>query len=101
VSSSLLRWLRIVALAEATSFLLLLGASYAKHAHDAGVGVSVLGPIHGLLFMAYIVLALHGSGEAGWSRRTTTWILIGAVVPFGGFVVDRWLVRNVRPVDAV
>lgn len=100
MSASLLRWFRIVALAEATSFLLLLVASYAKHVHDEGTGVSVLGPIHGLLFMAYGVLALHSASEAGWSRRTTIWVLIGAVVPFGGFVVDRWLVRNVQPVDA-
>ncbi len=100
MSSSLLRWFRIVALAEATSFLLLLGASYAKHFHDEGLGVSVLGPIHGLLFMAYLALALHGANEAGWSLRTTIWILVGAVVPFGGFVVDRWLVRTVQPLDA-
>jgi integral membrane protein len=100
VSSTLLRWFRIVALAEATSFLLLLGASYAKHVHDQGAGVSILGPLHGLLFVAYVILAIQAATDAGWSLRTTTWILIGAVAPFGGFVVDRWLVRNVEPVDA-
>jgi integral membrane protein len=92
-----LRNFRHVALIEATTFLLLLVASYLKHSQDEPIGVDILGPIHGLLFIAYVVMALALRDEQGWSTRTTLLILLGAVLPFGGYVVDRWLENRERP----
>ena len=89
-----LRNFKLVALIEATTFLLLLVASYVKRANDQPLGVEVLGPIHGLLFVAYMVMALALREHAGWTGRQTLLILIGAVVPFGGYVVDRWIDNN-------
>src|SRR5689334_19575785 len=91
-----LRNFRYVALVEATSFLLLLMATYLKHVNDQPLGVEILGPIHGLLFVAYVVMALSLREGQGWSPRTTLLILLGAVLPFGGYVVDRWLDANGR-----
>jgi integral membrane protein len=88
--------MRRVALAEATSFIALLIASAIKHSGGGEVGVQILGPIHGLLFIAYVAIALGIREQMGWSGRTTFWVLVGAVVPFGGYVVDRWLLRQ-RP----
>jgi integral membrane protein len=92
-----LRILRIVAVIEATSFLALLVASYLKHDGQGEVGVQILGPIHGLLFVAYIVPALLAREAAGWSGWTTVLVLLGAVLPFGGYVVD-W--KLLRPTEA-
>jgi len=88
--------MRYIALAEATSFIALLIASFVKRTGGGEVGVQILGPIHGLLFIAYVVVALRLRPEVGWSNRTTFWVLVGAVVPFGGYVVDRWLLRRMR-----
>jgi len=85
-----LRW---IAPLEATSFLALLVASYIKHQDGGETGVALLGPIHGLLFLAYVALALVVRREAGWSNTTTGWALLGAVLPFGGYVVERQLLR--------
>ena len=82
---------RYVAIIEATTFLALLVASYIKRANDAPIGVEILGPIHGILFLAYLYMAVSLRTEMRWSARTTALILIGAVVPFGGYAVDRWL----------
>lgn len=87
---------RVVALAEATSFLALLAATYVKYGQDQPIGVQILGPIHGLLFIAYGLLALDLGRRAPWRAHTTALILLGAVLPFGGYVVDRWLAR--RPI---
>jgi len=92
-----MRAFRIVALVEATSFLALLVASYVKHQGDGELGVSILGPIHGGLFLLYVALALMLRADAGWSTRTTLLILLGAVLPFGGYVVDAWLKRQPSP----
>jgi integral membrane protein len=89
-----LRNFKLVALIEATTFLLLLVASYVKRVNDQPLGVEILGPIHGLLFIAYVVMALAVREHAGWTGKQTLLILIGAVVPFGGYVVDRWIDNN-------
>jgi len=91
---SLERVFRITAIAEATTFLALLVATYVKYAQDEPGGVEILGPLHGLLFVAYVLLALNLASRARWGGRTTFWVLVGAVLPFGGFAVDRWLARR-------
>ena len=96
--SRLERNFRVVAVAEATSFVALLVATYIKYGEGEPVGVQILGPLHGLLFIAYVLLALNLAPRAGWSARTTGMVLVGAVLPFGGYVVDRWLAR--RPLGA-
>ena len=86
---------RIVALAEATRFLILLVASVLKRTTDVDL-VPVMGPIHGALFVAYVALAVLLRPEQRWDTKTFVLILVGAVVPFGGYVVDRWLTSSSR-----
>lgn len=85
---------RTIALIEATTFLLLLVGSVLKRTSDLGVLVTILGPIHGMFFIAYVVFALNLRSEEGWTNQQTAGILIGAVLPFGGYVVDAWLKRR-------
>jgi integral membrane protein len=91
-----LRNFRHVALAEATTFLALLVASVVKHTGGSEIGVKVLGPIHGFLFVVYVLMVWQLHTEAGWTGKQTFWILVGAVLPFGGYVVDWWLARRER-----
>ena len=89
-----IRTFRIVAILEATFFLALLVATYVRYQHDAPLGVHILGPIHGLLFVGYVLIALAVRPTQNWPGRTFAAVLLGAVVPFGGYVVDRWLARK-------
>ena len=91
-----IRNMRYIALAEATSFIALLVASVVKRSGGGELGVQILGPIHGALFIAYVVIALNLRPRAGWSGKTTFGVLVGAVIPFGGYVVDWWLLRDER-----
>jgi integral membrane protein len=90
-----LKTFRVVALTEATSFLLLLVASVLRRTTDTDL-VPILGPIHGVLFVAYVLIALNLRDEQGWSVKETAYILLGAVLPFGGYVVDRRLKASSR-----
>jgi integral membrane protein len=95
VSLKTFRW---VALIEATTFLALLVATVIKHSDGGATGVSILGPIHGALFIAYVVNVFAIRTAERWSPKVTFWILLGAVLPFGGYVVDWWLARERRVV---
>lgn len=86
--------MRYIAFAEATSFIALLVASVVKRTGGSELGVQILGPIHGLLFIAYVVIVFNVRADLGWSGKTTFWVLVAAVVPFGGYAVDWWLLRD-------
>jgi len=85
---------RYVALVEATSFLLLLIATGAKYGADGPDLAPILGSIHGILFLAYVYMTLALRDDAGWDGRTTLGILVAAVLPFGGFVVERTVLAH-------
>lgn len=93
-----IRNFRHLAIAEAISFLVLLLGSGLKRADVTPWGVHIMGPVHGILFIAYVAFAIGLRKPAGWNYLATFWILVGAVVPFGGFVVDWWLARK-HPVE--
>lgn len=86
---ALLRGFRLVAIAEATSWLLLIVATIVKYTADAPQGVHVLGPIHGALFVAYGLLALAVAYQLRWKAWTTLVVLAESVIPGGGFLAAR------------
>ena len=52
--------------------------------------VKVIGPVHGLLFLLFVINTLSVGVEYGWKFGTTTWkVLVACVVPFGTFYIDR------------
>ena len=97
---------RIVAIAEAVSWVGLLSGMYVKRVLETSeVGVQVFGPIHGAIFVAYVVLALLAARVLGWSRVTTASALVAAVPPLVTVWFGRWATRTgrltVRAAEAV
>jgi integral membrane protein len=60
------RALRLVALLETVSFVVLLVGSVLKRTTDTDL-VPVLGPVHGALFVALVVLVLDNLGRLRWA----------------------------------
>lgn len=92
--SNALNGIRWVGFLEGASFLLLLGVAMPlKYGLDLPIGVQILGPIHGALFMAYVLMAAH-SVNMGWLTKSRAFGMgVAALLPFGPFVVDRELKR--------
>jgi len=86
---SSIRWFKVIALAEAVSYLVLLFASVIKRTLDIPELVTVVGPIHGVIFLAYVALALYIREQVGWNGWTTVMVIVAAVVPLGGLIVER------------
>ena len=83
------RAFRLVAIAEATSWLLLIVATIVKYTAHAPLGVHVLGPIHGALFVAYVLLALVVRSRLRWNAPTLLIVLAESVLPGGGYLAAR------------
>ena len=93
--STVIRQLRIVGLLEGTSYLVLLGiAMPLKYLAGMPRAVSVVGMIHGILFILYVFAIAHAWITAHWSWRRGFGLLLASVVPFGTFIIDGRLRRE-------
>ncbi|WP_299889790.1 DUF3817 domain-containing protein [uncultured Lacinutrix sp.] len=85
----MLKTFRIVAFLEGVSYLLLMAASiYKRIPSGSDEYVELLGMPHGLLFVAYIALAVFLRSTYKWDTKTFIIILLGSLIPFGTFYVD-------------
>lgn len=81
---------RIVALFEGVSYILLLFiATPIKYLADDPQYVKLLGMPHGILFMAYVVLAFLVRSNFKWTNMEFGLVLLASVLPFGTFYIDR------------
>ena len=86
---------RIIAFLEGVSYLLLLFVAVPiKYNLGDPTYVKLLGMPHGLLFMAYLVLAYLLKDEQKWERKSFLIILVSSVIPFGAFYADKKYLRN-------
>ncbi len=82
-----LKWLGRI---EGGSFLLLLlVAMPLKYYADMPIGVKVLGPIHGVLFLGYCAFALNAALDQKWPLSKHLLAYAAAVLPFGTWVFER------------
>jgi integral membrane protein len=95
MSSAVLRQLRFVGLLEGISFLLLLGVAMPlKYLADMPRAVSIVGMVHGLLFVLFVAAAVHAALTVRWPLSRTLMVMGAAVLPAGPFVIDGWLRRQ-------
>jgi integral membrane protein len=93
---------RTVAIAEAVSWGLLLVAMFFKWVLDAeplGLaegGVPVAGPIHGVVFMLYVVSAIVSKLVFRWDGRTLLVALVSSIPPFATVWFERKADREGR-----
>ena len=90
-STTTFSWFRKIAFAEGISFLiLLLVAMPLKYMAELPIAVTIVGGLHGILFVAFVVLAWQVKNEYkkdwGWLARS----FIASILPFGTFWMDNY-----------
>ncbi len=87
---------RKVAIAEGISFLLLLlVAMPLKYLAGEPLAVTVIGGLHGILFVAFIVLAILVKEQKNKSLGWLIKAFIASIIPFGTIIMDRkWKVEG-------
>ncbi|HET9692038.1 MAG TPA: DUF3817 domain-containing protein [Acidimicrobiales bacterium] len=85
-----IRFLRALAVLEATAFLLLIVCAFTKP-HLAGVDcLFVMGNVHGAIFTAYLIAIFVFRSKVGWGPLALLMVLVAGLVPGGGIMVERW-----------
>lgn len=85
--------LQLLGYLEGISLLLLLFVAVPlKYGGHNPALVHALGPVHGILFLWYIIQTLSIGVEKSWAFQTTTWkVLVACIIPFGTFYIGRQL----------
>ena len=77
---------RILAFAEGISFLLILFITMPlKYYLDMPEPNMIIGMMHGVLFVIYVLAALQFKWKKDWSLKVTFLALLASIVPFGTF----------------
>ncbi|WP_425465831.1 DUF3817 domain-containing protein [Nocardia bhagyanarayanae] len=87
---------RFFAVLEALSWLGLLVGMAFKYIPDPGneIGVKIFGPVHGTIFILFVLTALLAARELGWNWKTTVLALLSSIPPFFTVVFEVWAVRT-------
>ncbi|BBY84326.1 MULTISPECIES: DUF3817 domain-containing protein [Mycolicibacterium] len=89
---------RLVAFLEAASWIGLLVGMFFKYvgSPQTEIGVKIFGPIHGGIFIAFLVAALFAGLAYKWSAVTWLLALLGSIVPLGSVIFLIWAEKTGR-----
>ncbi|MCH2125846.1 MAG: DUF3817 domain-containing protein [Pirellulaceae bacterium] len=94
INLDFLHKLRRLSLCEGVSTLLLFGVAMPlKYFANLPQAVSIVGMLHGILFICLVVTFLLAIQKVPLKSKLAFAGILAAIVPFGPFVVDRWLKR--------
>jgi integral membrane protein len=98
VSSKAALVFRVAAVAEAFSWAGLLIGMYFKYglhsAHEGGV--PVLGMVHGIVFVVYVLTSLLVFKPLAWKPKTLALALLSSVPPLLTWWFEKWALRTGR-----
>lgn len=84
--------LRLVSILEGVSLLVLLGiAMPLKYLAHQPAAVRLVGLLHGVLFVSYVLLLAQNAIERRWPLGKAGLGLLLSVLPFGAFYAERRL----------
>ena len=90
--------LRVIAFLEGISLLVLVFIGMPlKYWLSNPTMVKTMGPIHGILFLLFVVSTIGVAVDQNWSFKTTTWkVLLSSFIPFGTFYIDKKILREIK-----
>ncbi|WP_139958100.1 DUF3817 domain-containing protein [Flavicella sediminum] len=93
---NLIQLFRTVSVAEGVSLLLLFGVAMPlKYMYDSPLMVEIVGMLHGLLFISYVLFAIVYKFKAKWGIDTLIIVITASIVPFGTFYIDKKYLKNI------
>lgn len=91
--NTVLGQLRILAILEGISYLLLIPTVILKYGFDIGLPNKIVGSIHGLLFIMYSVWVVYYAIKKKWKLMKTLICLAASLFPFATFIVDQRILK--------
>lgn len=90
--SPVIKFFKAIAFLEGISYLLLFSNMLFMKPNMPDLYQSILYPLgmtHGILFIAYIVLAVIVGSKLKWTNRTLFFVMLASLIPFGTFFIGK------------
>ncbi len=87
---------RVAAFVVGVGLLILCLTMVLKYVFDVPQAVEVWGPIHGILYIAYVLLAFDLAYKDRWSAKGTILVLVAGVIPVLSFYAEHVVTQKVR-----
>lgn len=88
--------LRIMGYLEGISLIILVFIAVPlKYGYGNETLTKMMGPIHGALFLLFLLNTFSAGIEQKWKAKTTGMILASCFIPFGTFYVDYKFLKNI------
>jgi integral membrane protein len=90
--------LRLLGMCEGFSLIALVGFGVPmKHLYGNPIWVRVLGPVHGLFFLLFVVALYNVAYGRNWGfKGRTLKLLISCFIPFGTWYLDCTMLRKIE-----
>lgn len=90
--------LRLTGMLEGISLLLLVFVAVPlKYGFGNPTPVKIIGQIHGILFLLFVINTLRVGVEHKWRFADITWkVLVACIIPFGTFYIDRKILSKIK-----
>ena len=87
---------RVLAVAEAVSWTLLIGGLILRATAGLDAAVSVGGGIHGFVFLSYAATAVLVAKNQRWTAGPSILAIASAIIPYATIPTELWLHRTGR-----
>ncbi len=87
---------RVIAYVVGVFLLLLTVATVLDLVAHQPAMAAIVGPIHGVLYMVYLVITFDLAMRARWSWKYTVLVMLAGTIPFLSFVAERSVTHRVR-----
>ena len=91
---STLGQLRILAILEGISYLLLIPTVILKYGFEMGLPNKIVGSLHGVLFVMYSLWVIYYAIKVRWSLMKTFICLVASFLPIATFIVDQKILKT-------
>lgn len=89
--------LRFIGYLEGISLLMLIFIAVpSKYIFDHPALTKLLGPVHGAIFLLFLLNLFSTALELNWKAKTTWKIIIACFIPFGAFYIDSKILRKIN-----
>jgi integral membrane protein len=96
MSAALTRFRVVAYVVGVVLIVFILVAMPLKYFADSPGLVAVIAPVHGFLYMVYLVVTFDLSMRAKWPLSRMVLLLLAGTVPVLSFVAERWATAKIR-----
>jgi integral membrane protein len=87
---------RVLAIAEAISWTLLIAGLVLRSTADLAIAVTIGGAVHGFVFLSYGATAVLVALNNRWRAWPAAVAIVSAIVPYATIPAELWLARSGR-----